>query len=149
MDDQHDRNGAPMPVPNDGPSMHDLVCADMQQRKQFGLNRYGTLLQAHNGRDALQDAYEEALDLAVYLRQVIEERAIAAQLTDGQRIEQVAARIVGHNHRRLKTHLVYTHGLGAAVVQELHDGQRLIQAHLDHHRFHVDLTHGYQPWGDA
>jgi hypothetical protein len=31
-------------------------------------------LQAFNGRDALRDAYEEALDLACYLRQAIAER---------------------------------------------------------------------------
>lgn len=32
------------------------------------------VLQAFNGRDVLRDAYEEALDLATYLRQCIEER---------------------------------------------------------------------------
>lgn len=30
---------------------------------------------AHNGRDALVDAYQEALDLTMYLRQAIEERS--------------------------------------------------------------------------
>lgn len=64
----------PAPTPNDGPSMHDLVIEDMAKRKEFGLAKYGTLLQAGNGRDALMDAYEEVLDLAVYLRQAIEER---------------------------------------------------------------------------
>lgn len=66
--------GQPAPAPNDGPSMHDLVIADMASRKEFGLRKYQSLLQAHNGRDALQDAYEESLDLVVYLRQEIEER---------------------------------------------------------------------------
>jgi hypothetical protein len=46
----------------------------MEGRKVVGLKRYGTLLQPFNGRDALRDAYEEALDLAQYLRQAIEER---------------------------------------------------------------------------
>lgn len=46
----------------------------MQKRDEMGLRKYGTRLQAGNGRDALKDAYEEALDLAVYLRQVIAER---------------------------------------------------------------------------
>ncbi len=64
----------PMPLPNDGPSMHDLVCQDMVARKALGLSRYGSLLQANNGRDALRDAYEEVLDLAVYLRQLMAER---------------------------------------------------------------------------
>jgi hypothetical protein len=62
-----------LPVHNDGPSMHDLVIEDMAARKEHGLRKYGTILQAHNGRSALQDAYEEVLDLAVYLRQAIEE----------------------------------------------------------------------------
>lgn len=53
--------------------MHDLVIEDMRKRKEFGLAKYGTILQAGNGRNALQDAYEEVLDLAVYLRQKIEE----------------------------------------------------------------------------
>lgn len=66
--------GQPAPVPNDGASMHDLVIADMASRKAFGLAKYGTPLQIGNGRDGLQDAYEEALDLIVYLRQEIEER---------------------------------------------------------------------------
>lgn len=66
--------GQQAPAVTDGPSMHDLVVADMLKRKVFGLGKYGTLLQAGNGRDALKDAYEEVLDLAVYLRQAIEER---------------------------------------------------------------------------
>ena len=51
-----------------------LVIADMENRRTTGITRYGTPLQANNGRDALVDAYQEVLDLAVYLRQVIEER---------------------------------------------------------------------------
>lgn len=64
----------PAPVPNDNPAVWDLVIADMRARDHVGRARYGTPLQAGNGRDALRDAYEEALDLAVYLRQEIEER---------------------------------------------------------------------------
>lgn len=56
------------------PSMHDLVIEDMRKRREFGQRKYGTLLQANNGRNPLQDAYEEVLDLAVYLRQAIEEQ---------------------------------------------------------------------------
>lgn len=66
--------GQPMPVPNDNPSCHDLVTADMAARKAFGLEKYKTVLQADNGRDFLRDAYEEALDLVVYLRGAIFER---------------------------------------------------------------------------
>jgi hypothetical protein len=64
----------PPPVKNDLPCIQDLVIADIEARKAVGLERYGTLLQPFNGRDALMDAYAEALDLCQYLRQAIEER---------------------------------------------------------------------------
>lgn len=51
----------------------DNVIADIEARKAVGLQRYGTLLQAFNGRDALMDAYQEVLDLCQYLRQCMEE----------------------------------------------------------------------------
>ena len=51
-----------------------LVLKDMEDRRQFGINKYGTPVQPFNGRDSLVDAYQEALDLCVYLRQAIEER---------------------------------------------------------------------------
>jgi hypothetical protein len=50
------------------------VCDDIQKRKALGVAKYGTALQIENGRKALQDAYEEALDLAQYLKQEIGER---------------------------------------------------------------------------
>lgn len=64
----------PPPVANRRPAVWDLVMADMKERDQVGRQRYGTPLQPFNGRDALMDAYQEALDLAVYLRQAIYER---------------------------------------------------------------------------
>lgn len=82
----------PLPVATDGPHIHDLVARDLRVassylgheqvaldlagRKQIGIERYGQPLQAHNGRDALRDAYEEALDLLVYLRQFQEETGV-------------------------------------------------------------------------
>jgi hypothetical protein len=65
----------PAPIHNDGPSMHDLVAADLAERKEHGLRKYGTPLQTGNGRSMLRDAYEEVLDLAVYLRGALEEEA--------------------------------------------------------------------------
>jgi hypothetical protein len=62
------------PIPNEQPAVWDLVRADMRVRDHVGRSRYGTPLQPFNGRDALLDAYQEALDLAVYLRQAIFER---------------------------------------------------------------------------
>ena len=64
----------PEPRPTSSRPVWELVVEDMHSRDQLGRSRYGVPLQAGNGRDALRDAYEEALDLAVYLRQAIEER---------------------------------------------------------------------------
>lgn len=64
----------PKAVPNESPAIWDLVVNDMLDRDDMGKRKHGTRLQAGNGRDALIDAYQEALDLVVYLRQAIEER---------------------------------------------------------------------------
>jgi hypothetical protein len=67
------------PVPNESTAVQQLVRDDLVERQRIGTERYGTPLQAFNGRDALRDAYEEALDLACYLRQAIEERGAPAK----------------------------------------------------------------------
>lgn len=64
----------PAPIESGGPAIWDLVIADMRARDQVGAARYGTRLRPNNGRDALIDAYQEALDLCCYLRQAIFER---------------------------------------------------------------------------
>jgi hypothetical protein len=70
------------PEPSDRQPIWELVIADMQERNRVGTERHGTPLQAFNGRDALQDAYEEVLDLAAYLRQAIEERGAKGPLPE-------------------------------------------------------------------
>lgn len=64
----------PMPVPNNSISIQEMVRHDLYLRERHGREVYGTSLQPHNGRDALYDAYLEALDLACYLKQAIVER---------------------------------------------------------------------------
>lgn len=64
----------PDPKKNSQPAIWDLVLEDIKERDKIGQERYGTRLQPFNGRDALVDAYQEALDLVVYLRQAIYER---------------------------------------------------------------------------
>lgn len=56
------------------PEVMKLFYADLEERYKEGIRRYLTPLKPFNGRDALQDAYEEAIDLALYLRQAIYER---------------------------------------------------------------------------
>ena len=70
-----DSHAQPSPISTDrSKSVTDRVVADLQFRRSQGITKYGRELQSFNGRDALMDAYQEALDLAVYLRQAIMER---------------------------------------------------------------------------
>lgn len=52
----------------------ETVYQDIHSIVGSGFEKYGTFLQTHNGRDALRDAYQKAIDLAMYLRQSILER---------------------------------------------------------------------------
>lgn len=62
----------PQPPPNKGERVIvDEVIEDLKARKEFGIERYGTPLMSHNGRNALVDAYQEALDLCCYLKQAL------------------------------------------------------------------------------
>lgn len=63
-----------LPKPNNRPAIQDLVLQDMLARKMIGIQRYGTPLQPHNGRDMMQDLYEELLDACNYIRGMIYER---------------------------------------------------------------------------
>lgn len=83
----------PAPVHNEAPSMHDMVirdllsrdptwdlsygagrhirdqvCQELVTRKEFGLAKYGTILQPGNGRDFLLDVAQELMDASVYAR---------------------------------------------------------------------------------
>ena len=77
----------PPPTPNARPAVWDLVIADMRERDAEGIRKYGTRLQPGNGRDPLVDAYQEALDLVVYLRQAIAERDDAPPAPDPLSVE--------------------------------------------------------------
>ena len=84
----------PEPIKNEHPAIWDLVLKDMEGaqfghptqekmhriliehiklRDKSGEDKYKVRLQPFNGRNALQDAYEEFLDSIVYLRQAMYE----------------------------------------------------------------------------
>ena len=78
------------PKKNETTPIWDLVIKDIQERDANGLKKYGTRLQAFNGRNALIDSYQEVLDLIVYFRQSVEERDVmvdflkkVSKLTEG------------------------------------------------------------------
>ena len=51
------------------------VCEDIARRQEFGMTKYGISVQENPllYRAWLQNAYEECLDLCVYLRRCLEE----------------------------------------------------------------------------
>lgn len=57
----------PLPVGTDEEDTQSVVMRLIAARRELGIRRYGQALQPSNGRDSLWDAFEEALDLTVYL----------------------------------------------------------------------------------
>jgi tagatose-1,6-bisphosphate aldolase non-catalytic subunit AgaZ/GatZ len=68
-------SGTEVPVPGHG-TIHDAVIADIEARRVQGEREYGRPHRLFNGFDGLREAYEELLDMACWLRQEIEERAV-------------------------------------------------------------------------
>ncbi len=62
------------PIGNGGVVIEHVI-QSLEARAEFGMKKYGTLLRTHNGRDALVDAYQEALDQVMYLAQAIMEQS--------------------------------------------------------------------------
>lgn len=58
----------------DLPVVMDLVREDLAEREAQGLKKYGVVLKPFDGNDPLREAYQEALDLVVYLRQALYEK---------------------------------------------------------------------------
>lgn len=54
-------------------SVTDAVILDLENRRVMGVVKYGDELKTENGRNALIDAYQEALDLCLYLKQALME----------------------------------------------------------------------------
>jgi hypothetical protein len=98
------------PTPNDKQPIQDMVVEDIVERKEHGIRKYGTPVQADNGRSMLQDAYEETLDLAVYLRGAIEEGtdfAVQSEARGRYRIVDAEGRVVKETSGYLNGRSVY------------------------------------------
>lgn len=54
--------------------VHKLVQEDLAERFAIGVAEYGGTLDPFNGRNALQDLYEELLDACCYLKQALIEQ---------------------------------------------------------------------------
>ncbi|MFD4569351.1 hypothetical protein ACFWOX_33940 [Streptomyces sp. NPDC058467] len=86
----------PLPTPGQQ-SVQDALIGAVQERRAYGIRKYGRPLETHNGRDALTDAWEEALDLVTYLTQMRLERgdqlpaAVPSATTDRTDVAAVRA----------------------------------------------------------
>ena len=68
---------AAQPPPTSGKeAVLPYVLQDIQDRAKLGYRKYRTYLETNNGRDALVDAYQEAIDLVMYLKQLLLERGM-------------------------------------------------------------------------
>lgn len=65
----------PPPTANTSRPIYEMVIDDIKARAKFGKTKYGTYLQARNGRRSLDDLYQEILDSAAYVRQKIKEES--------------------------------------------------------------------------
>lgn len=63
--DQH------LPQQNDEPDVQSMVIADIEERRQLGISRYGTALQPFNGRNTLKDLNDELMDAVIYTRALL------------------------------------------------------------------------------
>jgi hypothetical protein len=90
--------------------VQDQVIQDLHDRKNVGLNSYGTLLYPFNGRNALVDLYEELLDACCYVKQFLIEY-------DELQVRLTAAEERGDDRFALTAELVEANrDLGAEVV---------------------------------
>jgi hypothetical protein len=127
------------PVPNGSPSIQSLVRDDLETRERFGIAKYGTALQPNNGRTGITDAYQEALDLVCYIRQVIEEGGLVGrhgvddtphdELADGITPGQLLARILdGNTAQRLKLCRKFLNDSRSSNLCFMHDHTERIDA---------------------
>ncbi len=84
------------------------VVIDLADREAMGTEKYGTALMTHNGRDALMDAYQEGLDLVMYLRQHHEETSPEVDYYEAP--EYISALNLALRLRQLLNERVLEHG---------------------------------------
>jgi hypothetical protein len=66
----------PLPTGDESlPDIQSMVIADIEARRQVGIQRYNQALRPFNGRNTMQDFYEELVDATIYARSVLEMQA--------------------------------------------------------------------------
>jgi Fe-S cluster assembly ATPase SufC len=72
----------------------------------MGKKKYGVPLRAHNGRNALQDAYEEAQDMMLYLKQALVEEEDSTIDVDRALAYAVAKAVLAEYQKKSKNTLL-------------------------------------------
>ncbi|HEV2172793.1 MAG TPA: hypothetical protein VGR71_04460 [Nitrospira sp.] len=70
------------PEQGSGSEIYQLVLHDIITRSEFGARKYGHALRTTAKVDFLTNAYQETLDLLIYLRAEIEERSRNTAVTE-------------------------------------------------------------------
>lgn len=94
--------------------IEDSVCSDIQNRADFGAKKYGVTMERTDLSETqwLQHAYEEALDLAVYLKKIMRERGKETIRIGGYNIPKPLSSLEGH-------HVVYRVDLCSVEEEEV------------------------------
>ena len=85
------------PAPSgSGPDIATLIQQDIEARAVTGEQKYGERLMPHNGRDAQIDKYQEMLDMVMYERQRLEEKAKTIQVWKWEDAPQAFRKLSQH-----------------------------------------------------
>jgi hypothetical protein len=74
MSDDRSHDPQPAPTAGDGRDVMAELARMVEERRSFGLRKYGRCLEAHNSRDVLKDILDELIDASAYTLQLIMER---------------------------------------------------------------------------
>ena len=81
----------------------DQVIEDIKKRKVMGKKKYGVPLRANNGRNALQDLFEELLDATQYCKQkLVEEEQDSEIEVEKMLAYEVTAAVLGEYFKKTK-----------------------------------------------
>jgi thymidylate synthase (FAD) len=114
----------PQPAPTgNGADITDMVVRDLTDRREAGTLKYGTSLRAFNGRNALIDAYQESLDMTLYLRQKLTENGerSAGASVEIETTDKITVRLIqksGGDHMVVAAARVSTSGEDAIAYAE-------------------------------
>ena len=116
--------------PRRAPSVHPAevfpaLLADIHARNLVGQQVYRQELTTFNGRDALREAYEEAIDMTVYLKQALMEREAMAGIapqpaSEDLRVDQIEGDIETLSRQFNAIH-VGVKGLAPASAKDGHE----------------------------